>query len=240
MEQTTVSDIVAKDFRAAAVFEEHSIDFCCHGKVSLEEACKKSGVTVDNIQSELALISAADKNTDEAYDAWESDKLSDYIIQTHHRYVKEAIPVTTAYCGKVAFKHGARHPEVIQIKELFQELSEELTQHMTKEEIILFPYIKLLASSQREGKPVQKPPFGTIQNPIRMMESEHDNAGNNLEAIRSVANNFTLPPDACATFNVTYQELKRFESDLHKHIHLENNILFPKALELERQLLDSR
>jgi regulator of cell morphogenesis and NO signaling len=237
MEQTTVSDIVAKDFRAAAIFDKHLIDFCCHGKVSLEEACKKSGVTVDKIQSELALISAADKNTNESYDTWELDRLSEYILQTHHRYIKEAVPVITAHCEKVVFKHGARHPEVIQVKELFQELSEDLTRHMTKEETVLFPYIKLLAQSHREGKPVPIPPFGTIQNPIRMMESEHENAGNSLQAMRLVSGNFMLPPDACATFGVTYQELQRFESDLHKHIHLENNILFPKAIELERKLL---
>jgi iron-sulfur cluster repair di-iron protein len=240
MEQTTVRNIVAEDFRTASIFEKHSIDFCCHGNVALEEACEKSGAAVGEVRAELALLSSADKNKEEAYDTWELDRLVDHIVQTHHRYVKEAIPVILTHTGKVALKHGERHPEVMQIQGWFRELGEEMTRHMAKEEMVLFPYIKAIVKSQRDGIQLPRPHFGTIQNPIRMMEAEHETAGNKLESIRSTSHDFTLPPDACATFSVTYQELERFESDLHKHVHLENNILFPKAIQLERQLIGSQ
>jgi regulator of cell morphogenesis and NO signaling len=240
MNQTTVRELVSENFRTASIFEKHSIDFCCHGNITLEEACTKSGVSTEEIQKEIALLSSKDKNEGEDYHAWELDSLADYIVRTHHRYVKEAIPVTTAHLAKVASKHGEHHPEVVRIQFWFQEIAEELIRHMAKEELVLFPYIKTMVKRSPDGTMHEKPHFGTIANPIRMMEAEHEAAGNKLESIRTASKGFTLPADACATFRVTYEELQQFEADLHKHIHLENNILFPKALELEERLFTFR
>jgi regulator of cell morphogenesis and NO signaling len=240
MEETTVRDIVAEDYRTASIFEKHSIDFCCHGNIGLEQACNNSGVELGLITEELARLSSTDKKKEEAFETWDLDRLADYIVQTHHRYVKEAIPLITAHIDKVAAKHGEHHPKAKNIQGWFRELSEELTRHMAKEELVLFPYIRALVKSHRDGTEVQKPHFGSIQNPIRIMESEHAVAGNHLQSIRSASNGFTVPSDGCATYSVTYKELEQFESDLHKHIHLENNILFPKAILLEKQLASSR
>ncbi|MCX6120141.1 MAG: iron-sulfur cluster repair di-iron protein [Ignavibacteriales bacterium] len=240
MKQTTVRELVSEDFRSASVFEKHSIDFCCHGNVTLEEACAKSGISTKEIQQEIALLSSTEKTEGEDYNTWELDSLADYIVRTHHRFVKEAIPVTTAHLEKVVKKHGEHHPEVMRIQTWFQEVAEELIRHMAKEEIVLFPYIKTMVKHGHEGKMLDKPHFGTIANPIRMMEAEHEAAGNTLESIRRESKGFTLPADACATFQVTYEELKQFETDLHKHVHLENNILFPKAIDMERRLFALR
>lgn len=240
MERPTVRQIVAGDYRAASIFEKHSIDFCCHGNVSLEEACKKSGTSMDEIERDLASLAMADESESEAYNTWDLDFLAEYIVRTHHRYVREAIPAIDAHFAKVVRKHGDRHPEVAQIHAAFKEVAEEMTRHMAKEELVLFPYIKSMGSHSQNGTPLQQPHFGTIANPIHAMEAEHEATGERMDLIRSASNGFTLPADACATFTVTYQELRQFESDLHKHIHLENNILFPKALQLERKLADAQ
>jgi regulator of cell morphogenesis and NO signaling len=240
MKQTTVRELVSEDFRSASVFEKHSIDFCCHGNVTLEEACAKSGVSAEEILQEIALLSATKNNAGENYSTWELDSLVDYIVRTHHRYVKEAIPATTAHLATVAGKHGPRHPEVMRIQSWFQQVAEEMVRHMAKEEMVLFPYVKTMVKHMHDGTTFMRPHFGTIANPIRMMEAEHEAAGNTLESIRRESKGFTLPADACATFQVTYEELKQFETDLHKHIHLENNILFPKAIDLERRLFALR
>ena len=239
MENTTVREVVARDFRAASVFEKHSIDFCCHGNISLEEACSKSGATLKEIQNELAILSFSITNEGETYNTWDLDFLAEYIVRTHHRYVKESIPNISAHLEKVVKKHGEHHPEVIRINEFFREVAEELVRHMSKEELVLFPYIKTMVNSSKNNNPLARPHFGSITNPIRMMEAEHENAGKKLEAIYTLTNGFTIPADACATFEVTYKELNQFEADLHKHIHLENNILFPKAIVLEQQLVGS-
>ncbi len=240
MENTTVGKIVAKDFRAASIFEKHSIDFCCNGNISLEEACKKNNTSFEQVQKELELLPASDTSEMGAQDTWDLDFLTEYIVQTHHRYVKEAIPVISAHCAKVDKKHGERHPEVVHIHKLFEEIAEELTRHMMKEELVLFPYIKSMVESSQKRTVLQRPHFGTIANPIKSMEAEHQEAGNKVEMIRLASNGFSLPEDACATFGVMYDELKQFEKDLHKHVHLENNILFPKAILLEKELMSSQ
>jgi regulator of cell morphogenesis and NO signaling len=239
MDQVTVRDLVIKDFRIASIFEKHSIDFCCHGNVSLEDACKKNGISTEAIQREVALLSPTTAEEGESFQTWELDSLADYIILTHHTYVKNAIPLLTGHLVKVGKKHGEYHPEVLQIQTNFQIIAEELTRHMAKEELVLFPFIKSMVRHMREGTPLERPHFGTIANPIRMMEAEHSAAGDTLESIRSASKGFTLPADACTTFRVTYEELLQFETDLHKHIHLENNILFPKSIELEKKLITS-
>jgi len=237
MKETTVKDLVSEDFRTAAIFEKHSIDFCCHGNVALEDACAKSGITLDVVQKEIDLLPPLVIRDGENYQGWELDALADEIVRTHHRYVRDSIPVISAHLEKVVHKHGEHHPEVHQIQGWFLEVAEEMIRHMAKEEMVLFPYIKSMAQNNRNGTAQEKPHFGTIANPIRMMEAEHVNAGSKTESIRLASGGYTPPADACATFRVTYEELKQFEVDLHKHVHLENNILFPKAIQLEQQLI---
>ena len=199
----------------------------------------EQGVSVDEVRSELSQLGAGAGNGTDAFSSWELDTLVDHIIATHHAYVKEAIPILIAHTQKVASVHGARHEELIRIRDGYREVAEEMTQHMMKEELMLFPYIKALARSARTGEPLRIPPFQTIRNPIRMMEAEHVSAGNGTDLIRKESAGYTIPADACTTYRITYQELEAFEQDLHKHVHLENNILFPKAVELERTLFAS-
>lgn len=237
METTTVRSMVTKDFRSAAIFEKYSIDFCCHGNVSLDAACNEKGVPIEKVRADLALLLKDTSNNLDSFVSWELDKLADYIVQTHHSYVRSTIPTLLAHTDKIAAVHGERHAELLKIRDIFEGVGEEMAAHLLKEERVLFPFIKALAESARSGLPTQRPPFQTIQNPIRMMEAEHVSAGDGMGNIRVASRQYAVPTDACTTFRITYQELEAFEMDLHKHVHLENNILFPKAIELERQLL---
>ncbi|MEO8770936.1 MAG: hemerythrin domain-containing protein, partial [Ferruginibacter sp.] len=170
------------------------------------------------------------------YNEWGLDFLADYIVNTHHRYIKTNLPDVRIYATKVMKVHGNNHPELLKIHELIEEVNAELTAHMVKEEKVLFPYIKALAIAKNNSSSVYEENFGTVQNPINMMEMEHELVGKNMEEIRTLSNNYLLPEDACASYSLLYRLLSEFEEDLHLHIHLENNILFPKALELEKQL----
>ncbi|MGA9120119.1 MAG: iron-sulfur cluster repair di-iron protein [Bacteroidota bacterium] len=235
----TVKSFVTEDFRTAAVFEKYSIDFCCHGNVALSQACETRGVAVETVADEIASVVSTEGLAGVPYESWGLDQLIDHIVSRHHAFVRRMIPIITKHTQKVAEVHGARHPEVVGIAGRFQLIAGELTNHMMKEERILFPTIKQ-AELARQGKShYVAPAFGTLANPIRMMESEHDAAGDGLYEIRSASGNYVPPEDACTTYRVSYQELEAFERDLHQHVHLENNILFPKALELEARLLQS-
>jgi regulator of cell morphogenesis and NO signaling len=230
---TTVRDIVNQDFRAAALFETRGIDFCCSGGRTLAEACAAAGADSGLVLRELASLGDAGPSAAPRFTSWELDFLTHYIEANHHAYVRSAIGTIDAHVRKVAEKHGANHPEVGEIAHLFEGLSQELTHHMMKEEHILFPFIRDLAAQARAGRPVPPSPFGTVRNPIQMMELEHESAGAAMRRIRDLSAQFVPPPDACATYRVTYQELQEFERDLHQHIHLENNILHPRAVALE-------
>jgi regulator of cell morphogenesis and NO signaling len=232
--EMTIRSVVADDYRAAAVFERHGIDFCCGGNRPIAEACLERGKDDSQLMAELeaALSPAQDQPR---FAAWDLDFLATYIVNNHHAYVRQAVGPMQAHTRKVADVHGDRHPEVREIAERFDLVAADLMAHMAKEEGVLFPYISRLAVAARGGE-VPVAPFGTIANPIGMMEEEHRNAGDQMAAMRKLSAGFVVPPDACATFTVTYQELRAFEADLHLHIHLENNILFPRALDLERQL----
>jgi regulator of cell morphogenesis and NO signaling len=234
--ESKIGEIVAENFRTAQVFEKYGIDFCCGGKKSVSEACGEKGINPDELTERLTKLAGNQNNIHNDYNAWELDFLIDYIINNHHSYVKRSLPVIAGHTEKVALKHGANHPEVIKISELFSNIKAELEAHMQKEELMLFPYIKNLVEAKRKSIEIPLPPFGTIENPIKVMETEHDSAGNAIGEINSLSSSYTLPEDACATFGVLYQELKDFEDDLHTHIHLENNILFPKAIALEKKL----
>lgn len=233
---TTISEIVAHDYRTAAVFEKYGIDFCCGGGRSLEDACRSKRIDPAAVRSDLARL--ASTGTSDAADesAIALDTLIEHIVATHHRYVREAIPRLRGHLEKVARVHGERHPETVKVAERFAHLAGELLAHMGKEEGVLFPYIVRLARAARTG---EKPPasfFGTVGNPIRMMEHEHRAAGDEMAELRELTGGYTTPEDACMTYRVAYSELHEFERDLHRHVHLENNILFPRAIQLESDL----
>jgi len=233
--EKTLAEIVTDNIRSAIIFEEAGLDFCCKGKRSLKDACAEKNVDVQKIVNELSNLSDTGNGTQNVND-WQLDFLVDYIMNNHHQYVRRMIPVISLHADKVASVHGNNHPGIIHIADLFLAVREELEMHMMKEERVLFPQIKQMVINQKENSQFFPPPFGTIQNPIRMMEYEHTNAGDALYQIRDLSNNYSHPEDACNTFKALYSELKEFEEDLHKHIHLENNILFPKSIELENQL----
>lgn len=235
-EGTTIRDIVAGDFRTAAVFQKFGLDFCCGGGKSIDDACREHGVDPHLLLSELEDVLVSPSNGTPKFIAWDPDFLIDYIVNNHHRYVRETIPIIARHTQKVAAVHGGRHPETIRIAHQFAQTARDLELHMRKEEEILFPYIKRLVQAEKEGDRVGLPPFGSVRNPIRMMEAEHLTAGDEMAEIRELSNGYTPPEDACMTYRVSYQELEQFEDDLHRHVHLENNILFPKAIELELRL----
>ncbi len=230
----TLGEIVAKDLRKAEVFKKYGLDFCCGGKKTVKEACVEKGIDVTKIEQELQ---QADKNIISArpqpYNEWSLDFLIDYITNMHHSYVNKTIPDLRSYASKMASVHGSRHTELLAISQLTDEVCEELSSHMIKEEKVLFPYIKELVAARNTARPMHAAHFGTVQNPINMMEHEHEIVGNKLEQIRKLSNNFLLPEDACASYSYLYKTIEEFENDLHIHVHLENNILFPKALVLE-------
>lgn len=230
----TVGDIVRKNPKAAAVFKKYNIDYCCNGHRLLEEVCAEAGLVPTEIQDEISQ-STEETAAQVHADKWSLDFLIDYIIQNHHGYVLTAIPGLEELLEKVEKAHGKNHPEISAIANHFQALARELMQHMQKEEQILFPVIKELIAGKKKGvKPLV--PFGSVRNPIQVMEEEHAGAGEDMESIRRLSNNFTAPADACFTFRLLYKQLQEFENDLHQHVHLENNILFPKAIALENGL----
>lgn len=235
--EETLGDIVAKDLRKAEVFKKYGLDFCCGGKKTVKEACSEKGLDFTKVQHDLQ---NSDKTSVTArplpYQDWNLDFLADYIINTHHSYVKKTIPDIRTYADKVAKVHSAHHPELLQINKLAQEVCNEMSSHMVKEETVLFPYVKQLVAAKNNGDGKVK--FGnleTIETPINMMEMEHEVVGNNMDEIREISNNYQLPEDACASYAFLFKTLDEFENDLHIHVHLENNILFPKTLEMEKK-----
>ena len=233
-ENNTVAEVVTYNIKTADVFKKHGIDFCCGGGISIKKACEKNNVTFSEIEKELANINNPSSNTYN-YDSWKLDFLVDHIENIHHTYVEENTSLVLQYAAKVAKVHGHHYVEVVKVYELFSEVAQELASHMKKEELILFPFIKQLVKAKKEGVKANQPHFGTVNNPIAMMEDEHENAGDIFKEINKLTNNYTPPEGACNTFRALYAKLDEFEQDLHQHIHLENNILFPKAILLEKQ-----
>ena len=233
-----IGELVAKDYRAASIFKKYGIDFCCQGNRSISDACIEKKMDVDNIINDLNNIVANINNAASIdYQSWPLDLLADYIEKTHHRYVEDKSPEITSYLDRVCEVHGKDNPELFQIKELFHKTVENMAQHMKKEELIVFPFIRKMEKVKRSGESLQKPNFGSIKTPIDEMEQEHSAEGERLRDIDQLSNNYTPPVDACNTFRVTYSLLKEFENDLHLHIHLENNILFPKSIQMEEELI---
>ena len=232
-----IGQIAASDLRKAEVFRKYGIDFCCGGKQTLKEACADKGLEITAVEEALGKASASSGQRPLDFDAWRLDFLAEYIVNMHHGYIKKALPDLLAFASKVARVHGAHHPELIRIQELAELVARELTTHMDKEETILFPYIQLLSEAGRSGKDTRPAPFGSIGNPIRMMEDEHDEAGKIMAEIRSLSGEYIIPEDACTSYTMLYRMLEEFEHDLHIHVHLENNILFPKAMKLESEMV---
>ncbi|MBK9636911.1 MAG: iron-sulfur cluster repair di-iron protein [Bacteroidetes bacterium] len=231
----TVGQIAATNYRNALLFKKYGIDFCCGGKKSLGDACEKKGIDINILEHELETISKENCTGTLAYSDWTPSFLAEYIINTHHTYVKDILPEMKFFSAKVANVHGQEHPELLKIQELVGAINEELTSHMMKEEQILFPYIKTLYEASLEKNFTPNAPFGTVKNPISMMVAEHEFAGSCLSQIRELTNDYTLPSEACGSYQLLYNMLHAFEEDLHLHIHLENNILFPSAIALENK-----
>lgn len=227
LEEQTIGTIVAGDWRAAAVFEQFGIDFCCGGRRTVEDACRAAGIDAGAVT--LALERLHEVDASEEVSHWPVDRLVDHIVLTHHDYVRAAVPRIAGFLSKLTQVHGARHPELAGIGAEFEELGGELLQHMQKEEHVLFPYIRELNGPQRPGRS----PFGTVENPIRVMERDHEEAGTQVRRIRRLTSDYTPPSDGCATYRVCFEELAQFERDLLRHVHLENNVLFPRAVQLE-------
>jgi len=232
--EKTVRELAVENPHATRVFEKFGIDYCCGGGQTLTVACAEKGVLVDEVQKEIANGSAAEaERSGQDWTERELRSLIDHIIATHHVYARQETVRIQQMLARVAGKHGAKHPETIRIQETFAALSEELTSHLMKEENILFPYIIQLEDATSTGLPKPRPMFGSVKSPIHMMELEHASAGEALRSLREDSDNYSAPEDACATFQASYLALREFEADLHQHIHLENNILFPKAIALE-------
>ena len=229
-----VGGIVAENFRAAKIFTEYGIDFCCKGGITLEKACEVNGVAVASILKDLE--SAVNVPEEVHFIDFGLSELIHHITSTHHSYVENSIPPLKAYLTKLVQVHGARHPELEEIKDHFFKAADALTAHMKKEELILFPYVQAMEEAQKSNFVLSKPHFGTIENPIQMMEEEHETEGERFSTISELSNGYQTPTDGCQTYKVAFAMLQEFEEDLHKHIHLENNILFPKATELYHQL----
>jgi regulator of cell morphogenesis and NO signaling len=230
---TTVGDIVAHDLRSAAIFVRHGIDFCCGGRRSLGDACRAKGVDAGDIIRELDSL-----NHSRTFDAaaWPLDSLIDYIVGMHHAYVRRQIPALRTMLEKVTASHGGDHPDVAAVEAVFADLASDLERHMQKEERILFPYVRALVKTKASGDRMLASPFGTVRNPIRMMEVEHSGAGEDMRSIRGLTGDYQPPEGACVTWRACYGELQEFERDLHEHVHLENNVLFPAAVRLEEEL----
>lgn len=230
----TIGEMVVADYRKAEVFRKFGIDYCCGGKKPLEETCRKKGIDPQAVQRELDELDSMPADANQDFNSWDLDTLASHIVGKHHQYVTDALPMLYELTAKVARVHGERHPELVEIARLFDAVALELQMHMHKEERMLFPYISKMAANLREGKPAPIPVFGSVENPIRMMEAEHESAGGNLDEIRRLSADYTSPVDACTSYRVLFAKLNEFEQDLHQHVHLENNILFPKAISMEK------
>lgn len=224
----TVREYAVEIPQSVRVFEKLGIDYCCGGGKSLSEACAQIKVPVEQVLSSLSAIVTPELNGASDWKQAPLSDLVDHIVTKHHTYVKQELPRLDLLLNKVAGKHAEKHPELKRVLIVFGTMRDELNSHLLKEEQILFPYIKQLESNgQRRAM------FGSVRNPIHMMEIEHDSAGEALRELRQITNQFTAPEEGCFSYKTLYQGLVEFEADLHQHIHLENNILFPRAIELE-------
>ncbi len=235
IDERTVRDLASTNPAAARIFEMFGIDYCCGGEKSLAQACSAANVNVGEVVAALKEPGPAETDRD-----WQTETLAalaKYIVEKHHGYIRREIPRLVALLAKVVQVHGLNHAELRNIELSFQALSGELSNHLLKEERMLFPYIEQLEIAAKNACRPTPSIFGTVRNPVRMMVMEHDMAGELLHNIRGLTNGYHIPEDACMSFQTLYRGLSEFEVDLHQHIHLENNILFPRAIALEEHVL---
>ena len=231
----TVRDIALASPLTTRVFEEYKIDFCCGGRKPLSEACNLAGADEKEVLAKLALLLDAPRSENDPATLALPD-LVDHIIDKHHEFTRSEMLRLTGLMEKVAWKHGEKHPELNEVKEAFAQVTSDLVSHMRKEEMMLFPYVHDLVRAKARSLTPLVPVFGTVNHPIRMMQFEHDEVGNILQKMRALTHDYAVPPDACPSFKALYVGLDELEKDLHQHIHLENNVLFPSAAELEKSV----
>lgn len=228
--ERTLRELALENPAATRVFEKLHLDYCCGGGQTLQQACDRAGLPVASVLDSLTERPAAPARD------WGTEPLSAltaHIRDTHHRFTRAEIARIAPLFDKVCAAHAERHPELLEERQIFLGLADELTSHLMKEERILFPYIEQLEASHHGGAPAPASCFGSVRNPVAMMMHEHDGAGEALAALRRLSRDYTAPADACLSFQTLYGALAGLEADLHQHIHLENNILFPKAIALE-------
>lgn len=228
----SVGSIVNENFATTRIFKNFGIDFCCGGTASLADACRMAGVDIERV------VEALEKSTDQSaesipFDSWPTDLLIDYVLKIHHRGIRAKGPQLLADIERVERAHGERHPELRKLVTLFADSLEDLENHLQKEEQVLFPYCYRLFEAQRQGQRCEPMHCGTVANPIRVMLREHSDEGTRYKYIRTLMNNFEVPEDACPTYRLMLQDLEAFMDGLFEHIHIENNILFPRFIKLE-------
>ena len=232
----TIRDIALEAPATTRVFEEFKIDYCCGGRRSIEDACLTAGIDPRILRDKL-IAATAERDVDaNAPEALGPSELIDHILATHHIFTAQEIERLTPLMAKVVARHGELHPELYELQSLFTALTGSLQPHMKKEEMVLFPYIQMLDRTLDDDTRFEPPHFGTVENPIRMMMMDHDTDGERLRRMRAVTDDYTLPEGACPSFTALYAGVQDLERDLHRHIHLENNVLFPAASELERKV----
>ncbi len=233
IEGRTVGLLVAEDPRRAGVFENFAIDYCCGGKRTFAEACENAGVSLAQVKSALSKLPELRGDDEPSWLEADLKELAVHIENTHHAYLKRELPRLLLLSQKVAKVHGSKDERLLAVRDVFATLKEELEAHTLKEERVLFPYICALASA-RSPVPV---PFGTVANPVRCMEAEHDEAGNALAKLRDLTDSFQAPASACASWTAMLAGFAALEQDLHRHIHKENSVLFPRAIAAEAALM---
>ena len=235
--ETTVREVAVQVPESTRLFEKLNIDYCCGGNRPLTEACASAGVEVDNVMAQLSVLAKSGVSDGETVDFQRLSliELITHIVETHHVFTKSEMSRIQALVEKVIGAHGTNHPELLTVGELFQRLCADLNPHMFKEEQILFPFIVAMERAETQDQPVPFAPFGTVKNPIRMMMMEHDTAGDVLRKLRAATSDYRVPSDGCISYQTLYRALQSLEKDLHQHIHLENNILFPRAVEFENR-----
>ena len=230
----TVREMALEIPGATRVFEKLGIDYCCGGNRLLSDACETAGVSVDQVLVSMELEQGSQEKFEEPnFVTATLGELINHIVEKHHVFTKAEIDRLRLLILKVENAHGQNHTEIPRLRSLFETLSAELEPHMMKEEQVLFPYVRQMEDAVRSERAHPHPPFGTVANPVRMMMMEHETAGEMLKEMRELTGNYAIPPDACVSYQTLYQALDAFEKDLHQHIHLENNILFPRAVEME-------
>lgn len=231
LRETSVGSIVAQNLQIASIFDKYGIDYCCKGNRKLEDVCRLHALDPDKLEQEITNLTETTGKAGLDFNNWPIDLLADYIEKTHHRYVQKAIPDIVKKLEKINDVHGDKHQELKKVLDLFKASAIALTNHMRKEEMILFPFIrKMVAEGISSSDEIS---MNSVSNPIKQMMIEHENEGERYTTIAGLTKNYSVPDDGCNTYRITMDLLHEFDSDLHQHIHLENNILFPKALKLE-------